>query len=212
MMLIIRMGPRHWGQVRGSTFPDQVRDRLLSFESMAPNLGAIGLGVLIGLQDTRDETIGLFFLTKSPGGLALEAPQKGDRLHSESRQRRDSPGLGMWEVMAANHSKASKAFSCQWSLDGPSRGKPTRTGQKAILFHWNDFPSQDGSRSFPKSTGPAGFPWKRPEGKSSKVRSGFCTNWTPFCGPAHIPTEIQPGNLDMLIQARESAKEVGWPP
>jgi hypothetical protein len=29
----------HWGQVRGSTFPDQVRDRLLFFETISPNSG-----------------------------------------------------------------------------------------------------------------------------------------------------------------------------
>jgi len=39
---------------------------------MAPNLGAIGLGVFLGFQDIRDETITIFFLTKSPGNVAIE--------------------------------------------------------------------------------------------------------------------------------------------
>ena len=41
MKLMICMIPRHFGQVRGSTFPDQVGDRLRSSESAGPSLSGI---------------------------------------------------------------------------------------------------------------------------------------------------------------------------
>jgi hypothetical protein len=95
--------PDHFGQLSGSTFPDQVRDRLLFSGSALPNFSWVPWRIHL-VQGYRVSFHPGFVFFLAPADIAVISIVTNRPYLPEDRC---SPLSGTWEHMAANHSSAS---------------------------------------------------------------------------------------------------------